>query len=367
MLHYHVKWTSIELFRNLCIKVKNKVQYVGADAQGNAIFDDRRIAPVLQFEGTVKLHGVNTSVVLAPDDVMWSQSREIKLNSATQDCFGFNGFVSKNRLAFLTILQAARAKMLSAGHSNKKVTVFGEWCGSGIQKRVALSQLNKMFVIFGMVASEDADDAMENNESNIYFSKQEMMDCVEQCRSVVGNSFAIKSIYDFPVYKVDIDFRAPQEANDALTLMVEEVEQECPVSKVLGISGTGEGIVFRCVTDGWEDTRFWFKIKGEKHKGSARQARVHSEIDQERLVNVQILAESLVNEERLEQMVQKTFDIGNGGMVVVQKLGVFIKHMLTDINKEDSDQIQASGLDVKELNAAIAAICVRFIKEYKLE
>ena len=35
------------------------------------------------------------------------------------------------------------------------VTVFGEWCGKGIQKGVAINQLEKMFIIFELKLSYD--------------------------------------------------------------------------------------------------------------------------------------------------------------------------------------------------------------------
>ena len=52
--------------------------------------------------------------------------------------------------------------------------------------------------------------------------------------------------------------------------ITEAVENECPVGKHFGVSGVGEGVVWTCVSEGWNDSGTWFKVKGEAHvKGTS--------------------------------------------------------------------------------------------------
>src|SRR3990170_1416693 len=50
----------------------------------------------------------------------------------------------------------SRENIITPEKDNAGFAMFGEWCGGGIQKGVALNQLLKMFVIFG-IALVDAD------------------------------------------------------------------------------------------------------------------------------------------------------------------------------------------------------------------
>lgn len=43
------------------------------------------------------------------------------------------------------------------------------------------------------------------------------------------------------------------------------VVKECPVSNNFGISGIGEGIVWKAAPPLGEDARFWLKTKGPQH------------------------------------------------------------------------------------------------------
>jgi hypothetical protein len=44
------------------------------------------------------------------------------------------------------------------------------------------------------------------------------------------------------------------------------VEAECPVGRFFGVlSGVGEGVVWKPVDPLYNEGRFWFKVKGEKH------------------------------------------------------------------------------------------------------
>lgn len=355
-----IKWPSIEQFRNVVKNVQHRARYKGQDENGEAIYWPFAPMPKLKFEGTVKLHGTNASVVCPNDDIsvdtMWCQSRE-NIITPQKDNAGFAMFVESMKEEFVDLLSTARGVHPTRGHGLPYIIVFGEWCGKGIQSGVAISELPKMFVIFGMAFSDE-----EGNKT--YFTRQEVVDTVDGCREYVGHGFTVKSIYDFPTYGTTIDFENPHESQNFLNKMTADVEEQCPVGYHYGIQGVGEGIVWRCVEPGYDDSGFWFKVKGEKHSNS--KVKTLAAVDVEKINNMKALCEKLAHEGRLEQMHQQVFDTLNGGETDIKRMGDFIKAVMQDVFKEEMDTIAASGFNGKEINGPISKICRDFIMK-KLE
>lgn len=52
----HVKYPSIDQFRNAITSVRNFTRYAGKDEQGNPVYNTDPL-PVIKYTGTVKLHG----------------------------------------------------------------------------------------------------------------------------------------------------------------------------------------------------------------------------------------------------------------------------------------------------------------------
>lgn len=207
----HIKWSSIEQFRNVVRNVTHTAQYKGKDPEtGEAIMDRNAIKPKLKFEGTVKLHGTNAGVTRhthlqhgVPE--MWVQSRE-NIITPMQDNAGFAMFVEGHKEDFRDLFSTAIGVYQLHNAWNKYITIFGEWCGKGIQKGVAISELPKMFVIFGIALT----DEKGNRE---YFTKQQVIDTVDGCREYVKkpegkipDGSYIYCIYDFPTFELEIDF-----------------------------------------------------------------------------------------------------------------------------------------------------------------
>lgn len=64
----HIKFPSIEQFRNVIANIKRQHEFAGLDETGEAIYDRVKPKPILTFTGTIKLHGCfekNTLVTLA--------------------------------------------------------------------------------------------------------------------------------------------------------------------------------------------------------------------------------------------------------------------------------------------------------------
>lgn len=338
-----IKFPSIEQYRNVVRNVQHKAQFVGLDEDGNPIMNRAAVLPSLLFEGTVKLHGTNASVVISPTGIEWAQSRE-NIITPEKDNAGFAMFAHANMEKFKQIARFVE--------DEREVVIYGEWCGGNIQKGVAICQLPKMFVIFG-IAIADADN------QKAYLTRGEVETVVQ-----AHKTDQIHTIYDFPTWSKEIDFETPALYQNELNEITEEVEAECPVGKALGVLGIGEGVVWKCITPGYEDSGFWFKVKGEKH--AASKVKTLAKVDVEKLNNIQALAERVANNERLEQMHQQVFNTLNGGETDMRKMGDFIKVVMADIFKEEIDLISASGFTGKELSGSVCKICRNFIAS-KLE
>ncbi len=133
------KFPSIEQFRNVVREVKTKHDFKGIGDDGDPIYFHDTPYPVLDFVGTVKLHGTNASVVKYSSGEIRFQSRENEINPS-QDNAGFAAYMSGQNIDGL----------FDGLPFNDYFAIYGEWCGGGIQKGVAINGLPKMFVIFGL-------------------------------------------------------------------------------------------------------------------------------------------------------------------------------------------------------------------------
>lgn len=330
-----IKFPSIEQFRNVIRHVKSHAQYVGKDENGDAIYDPSIPVPTLKFRGTVKLHGTNAGIVYdVATDTFTYQSRE-RVLSLTSDNAGFMLAQLKHENVWRDVAHQVTGEILP--HRNvTKVAIFGEWCGSGIQKGVALTQLPKMFVIFAIKAVFDDDTTQWVDVGAIDLHLPD------------SNLFNIDT---FSTYEIDIDFNHPELAQNKMIEITEEVENECPVGKYFGVSGVGEGVVWTCVSDGWNSSGTWFKVKGEKH--SVSKVKTLAPVDAEAAQNLKDFVDSVVTEARLEQgldnLVREQLK-----PVEMSSMGDFIRWVFNDVLKEEMDTIVASQLDPKKLGGPIA-------------
>ena len=330
------KFTEIGQLRNVIHAVKHNHDYNGKDENGDAIFQHSTPYPKLKFKGTVKIHGTNSGICKYINDLgevyYEFQSRE-RVLSLTSDNAGFMiGMLSKDY-----------QKLFDGIEFSKSCVVYGEWSGSGIQKGVAIAELPKMFIIFAV----RIDDVYQN---------------MTNFKHLMINDQQIYNILQFKTYEVQIDFNQPEIAQNKIVELTLEVEDECPVGKYFGISGLGGGIVFSC---GDGDNRYTFKSKGLKHSNS--KVKIIHEVDTERITALRELAEKVTPSWRLSQMLTEACDLLNGGYVDRTKLGNYIKMVIADVVKEDSDIIINSGFEFKDVTKYISEIAKLYFfeEEYK--
>ena len=287
--------------------------------------------PTIEFTGTVKLHGTNAGVNLCNGEITaQSRSRGITL---LKDNAGFAAFVDYHKEVFNDLFV-----QLGASLNDETRTIFGEWCGGSIQKGVALNELEKMFVVFGVSSSKKGLDE-DGNEIKI-------TNWITDFKLDYPNDVKIYGIDRIPSYKIEVDFNEPELAQVKLHDLTMAVEKECPFSKSFGISGVGEGIVW---TAQWNNVIHRFKTKGDKH--SASKVKTIAKVDVEVLNSTRELVNTVATENRFEQGIQETFGDAD---LDIRKMGDYLKWVNQDIIKEESDTIFAAGLTVKNVSKEIS-------------
>lgn len=335
-----IKFPSIEQFRNIVADINRTYNFVGLDETGEAIYDISKPKPVLTFKGTVKLHGTNAGVCFNMLEGMWVQSRE-NIITPEKDNAGFAFFVETNRGAFQNLFYDIMLR-LNLDTNQNTISIYGEWAGKGIQKSVAIANLDKSFFIFGVKITPHPKD--ENDKPVAYWVDSSYLKCPEA---------RIFNIEDYKTYSIDIDFNNPQLVQNQIIDMTIDVENECPVGKEFGHEGIGEGIVFSHMASDGKVYRF--KSKGTKHSNS--KVKTLKEVDDVKLNNIIKVANQVCTASRLEQMLTQSCNILNGGTIERKYLGDYIRLVINDIIKEESDVIAEAGLEPKDINSKVSERC----------
>jgi len=302
------KYHSIEQFRN-CIK---EVQRLWKD----------KPLPTLTFTGSVKLHGTNAGIELP---VNIPQSRNQVLTEGN-DSYGFYTFHKERKEIFQQIYDSLGLDL--------PVIIYGEWAGKGIQKDVAISKLDRAFYIFGIKVITGEDTHYWLKEYNINFPDDSI--------------FNLKAIQG---YEITIDFNYPELSQNELQELTLQVEQQCPVAKMFGVSGIGEGIVWEYIDD--EGQMLSFKVKGEKHSSS--KVKTLAAVDTEKVNSIKEFVDTVLTDARLKQAY---FECNEP--IDMSGIGIFLKWINTDILKEESDTLEASDLTMKDVGSAISKQAKQF-------
>jgi hypothetical protein len=303
------KFTSIESFRHAIKKVRR-------------FYDNKQQAyPTLKYRGTVKLHGTNAGIRKTPSGKIQPQGRN-RILAIDSDNYGFAFFVESH--------MDAVKNLFSKFDEKDDVTIFGEWCGGNIQKNVALTQLEKHFVIFRILVNDvyvENDVNIQDNENGIY------------------------NILQIPEYEVDIDFMNPAPASEILSDLTIAVENECPWGKFRGVTGVGEGIVWVPDAD-VSISDIWFKTKGLKHKNAGEKAKKQKiKIEPEQLENMMAVVNEVLPEWRLEQGLSHLKE--NGLPKLPESTGPYLKWVANDIIKEEMDILIKNGFEWKQIQGKI--------------
>ena len=92
------------------------------------------------------------------------------------------------------------------------------------------------------------------------------------------------------------------------------------------------------------------------HQKTERIQREYSPEELEKNKKIIEVAEKVTPEWRLEQMLEQTLNLNNGGTIDRTKLGEYLKNLINDVIKEDLDILAEAGLEPKEVNKYISQI-----------
>jgi len=302
-------YPSISQFRNVIKRVVDQAQFVAI------------APPTLTYKGTVKLHGTNACIHKSKQGEYSFQSRNRLITKEYDNC----GFVHE--------MSQKPLKELFKGFDGKDVYIYGEWCGTGIQKNVAISQLPKMFVVFEVIV-----DGVK----------------LVQIENIKLPEHRIFNVNQFQTFTLDIDFNNPQKVQNKLIEITTQVESKCPVAAFFGVEGIGEGVVWSlaesCSNFKIGDSELTFKVKGEEH--STTKVKTLAAVDVELLNSIADFIDTAVTEQRLQQAISymKEMQIS----IDSKNTGEFVRWVYRDIMKEESDVIDSSNLDTKTLGFHIS-------------
>lgn len=330
------------------IKYPSIEQFYQFKKNANCLFSNNDI---ITLRGTVKLHGTHADIVYneSNGDIQF-QSRNNILNE-TFDNMGFYNTMKQKSINKLFELVKSNSNygVTNTEYSgfekdNVIITICGEFCGGNIQKGVALSQLNKCFVIFDIRIGDDV-----------------WLDC-ELYKNVCLEDEGIYNIYNYKliVIKTNLDELNSGKLQKQLYEYTQNVEDECPFSKSFGISGVGEGLVWKCLE--YPSSKNWFKTKGEKHATS--HVKTLKQVTPEQIENmhkIDCFSKAILTDARLNQGLDYLTEM-NYDKSDIKNIYHFNKWILADIKKEESDSITEYGIDEKTLFKKISSMSLQFYK-----
>lgn len=276
--------------------------------------------------GTVKIHGTNSSVGLdLKDNSLFYQSRN-RVLSLYDDNYDFAKYIEDNKSEFLKIFDEIKNKINTEKYDS--IIIYGELAGKGIQNKVAVSQIDRFFALFSVVGvNKDTVDELDVKLS-------------------INESIRFYPVETFGIYNVQLDLDNVHLAQQEIKDLTISVENECPVGKYFGVSGTGEGIVF---TD--ETKQYSFKSKGEKH--SVSKVKVIANVDIEKINKIKDFVDYSVTENRLNQGIEYLKEMNK--KLDISSIGDFLRWLANDVLKEEQDVITENGLD-NELKAIMKSV-----------
>ncbi len=287
--------------------------------------------------GTVKLHGTHADMVIDAKDAIRFQSRNQTDLRPEKDNEGFATFADPLKQDILALKNAYISRYRALNPCTPlepayPVIIAGEFCGGKIQKKVALLQLKKQFVIVSV------------NVNNTWLPDDEHGD-------IHNESIGIYNISRAGFFHKTLQLQNPAELEAEINTLVKQVEQECPYARTFGVSGIGEGIVWKR-RGHFSTPMFWFKSKGEMFAVTAKSKLPASASDNDG--RVKSFAEAIVTENRMEQGWAYMKEMGVARDI--KGLGRFLKWVVKDCLREEKRDMEEANIEEQNLKPAIVNI-----------
>ncbi|KAF7316858.1 Glycoside hydrolase family 5 protein [Mycena chlorophos] len=310
------------------------------------------------FFGTVKLHGTNATVVFRNSDKRTAQiqSRSWIIQSTKKDNCGTYALLSKAPLHQLVdAILAKRGK----GDAFDEVYICGEVAGKGVQKGVAITQIERFFAIFNI------------RVDGTWLDMRDFKD-------IALPEHRIFNVAQYKTYQVDIDFTASTaEVYALMQKYTMEVCEECPFGSAFvdaagkKISGTGEGIVWTMVRSpyldesegrGFDDTLLCnFKTKGEAFATTAYAPKATAHLSPTQAAAAVEFATYALGERRLEQGIEYLeSEQAREGLPMngydFKLTGAFLRWVMEDVLKEERHEMERLGVAEKDAKRELGAL-----------
>lgn len=339
-----VSWSDTSLFHNAVKNIESARAY--ETESGGTVHLTSLIKDPIVYKGKVKLHGSNAGVALC--------GSTLRAQSRTQfiDQSGFG------RLVFGPNESYWRSLVTADGP--QRFTVFGEYCGRGVQSGVALANLpSVIFAVFGIDINSRL--IVEPDDITSFLTKNGSVKLPE-------NVFVLP--WHETDFTIDLSSNSP-ECVEAVQKVLDRIDEDVLridandpwVEAVFGVKGPGEGLVLYPVSllsDHPDVPQFRtldrdtfgslaFKAKGEKHR--AVKAAKSVTINPEKAASTAAFAELMCTVSRLEQGAKA---VGGFEMTLIKD---FMVWMNNDIQKEGQHELEASNLTWKDVTPAISKAC----------
>lgn len=312
-----IKFPSIEKFSDVNAMVKRAFP-----------IEER---PTITYRGKVKLHGTNAAIMVAPNGDVTGGKRS---GICTVDV---------DNAGFAAWLETVKKRLTP--HPTETYIIYGEWAGPGIQKSVAVSEIEKKaFFPFSVYFTETNNWVFEPENIKLYVDG-------------LPDTYVLPWSTDSLV----VDMRLQSSMEDftsTIAPLVEACDKSDPfIKEVFGIDGIGEGYVFY-PTDTWLTygeakkyrADYLFKAKGESHSNSkVSKFKAIVPVDPVIAATINDFVSQFVTEARCMQGVNEAC----GGEVVSANIGKFMAWIGADVKKESVNELEASGLDWKTAGKAV--------------
>jgi hypothetical protein len=350
-----ISYNSIGQFKEVLAKVKRKAQFVSYNEETKeVVLDSTAKMPIVKAIGTEKIHGTNAAVCYSIPDGFWIQSRK-NIITPEKDNAGCAFQTNANKDAWMSIILEL-SDIHNIDLNNNIISVFYEWSGGNVQPKSAVSGLDKRSIIFQHFKVSPLNPSEEDVAYWLDTKKVERKE---------NNIF---NIMNFPIQEIEIDFNNYGSAVNKMIDLIQEIEKSSPVGESFGINGNiGEGYVF---TFEYKDELFRFKVKGEKHTKGSGKIKTLKPVD-EALENKKIMFVNNVacTESRLQQMyteIVHSVHNGDEDLVTMKDVGGFLRLVVNDVIKEESNIMAEQGLEPKMINSMISRVACEFFQSKML-
>ncbi|KAK4553351.1 hypothetical protein LTR86_009652 [Recurvomyces mirabilis] len=310
----------------------------------------------LPFTGTVKLHGTHADILIpasTSEDLVY-QSRNRANLTPESDNLGFAAFCSKREAAIRLLGERVRKRWRSlhpaapAGKENGGILMLaGEWIGKGVQRDVAISQLERCWVICSLrllgVLTNTGDDGGDGDAGDAAATVWEHIQHYHDLGLPTERIYNIScGGFHHITYSLADQGEAFLAKAKALTL---EVGACCPFAKALGVTGAGEGLVWTPAPDSPlpNQANFWLKTKAEQFLSAASLPKPAQIPATDQLTRAQAFAAKHCTKERLQQawdyLRRMDEDFHKKG------LPLFLNWLQYDIGQEEKMEIRELGLN----------------------